>query len=149
MCDIIFKVNFMYCRKCGHEIPDRHTYCPFCGADQRKETTSFTTMLDIKEIKKNKITKTKKNIVSTASWFTCVLSLIALVFAILIFRNINVFAWLAIGFSALGLIVSFIGIKATNHNVRKGAPLAYSGLAINLICLLFVVVVLLLNYFYK
>lgn len=139
----------MYCRKCGREIPDRHSFCPYCGADQRKETTSFTTMLDIKEIKRNKVKKTKTNTVSMSSWLSFVIALVAILFDVFVFVRIEIFSPFAFAFSVGALITSIIGLRHTKHNVKKGGPFAFAGIAISLISILFLLIVLALFFFYK
>lgn len=141
--------HYMFCRKCGREIPDRHSFCPYCGADQRKETTSFTTMLDIKEIKKNKVKKTKTNATSLAACLSFVISLFAILFDSFVFVRIEIFAAFGFIFSVGGLITSIIGLKHTKHNVKKGGPFAFAGFAISLISLLFLLIVVSLFLFYK
>ena len=139
----------MFCRKCGREIPDRHSFCPYCGADQRKETTSFTTMLDIKEIKNNKVKKTKTNRTSMASWLSFIISLFAILFDSFVFVRIEIFAAFGFAFSIAGLITSIVGLKHTKHNVKKGGPFAFAGFAISLISILFLLIVLALFLFYR
>lgn len=139
----------MYCRKCGREIPDRHSFCPYCGADQRKETSSFTTMLDIKEIKRNKVKKTKTNATSMSSWVSFIIALVGILFDVFVFVRIEVFAPFAFAFSIGALITSIIGLKHTKHNVKKGGPFAFAGFAISLISILFLLIVLALYLFYK
>lgn len=139
----------MYCRKCGKEIPDRQSFCPYCGADQRKDTQSFTTMIDIKEMKKNKTTKTRKHVFSFYAIFSFIVSLLALFFDAFVF--INIFPFCVVGgvLTIISLILAIIGVNETKHNVKNGGTFAVSSIALDVISAVFLVVFVFLFVFYK
>lgn len=138
----------MYCRKCGREIADRRTYCPFCGANQTKETTSFTAFLDINKKSNNKIKKTKTNKFSSLSLVCFIFAIVGVFFDGFSFIRLVPFFYFGAAFSLIALVLSFIGLKETKHNVKRGQGLAYSGLTLSLISIIFLLVFIGLYCFY-
>lgn len=139
----------MYCRKCGQEISDRQSFCPYCGADQRKETSSFTTMIDIKEKKNNKIKKTRKYVISYFAVLGFIISILSIFFDAFVFISLIPFSVFGGVFGIISLILSIIGIKETKHNIKNGSQFAYSGFALSIISLLVLIAVTLVILFYK
>ncbi len=139
----------MYCRKCGQEISDRQSFCPYCGADQRKETTSFTTMIDIKERKNNKVKKTRKYVLSYVALSGFIFSFLAVFFDAFVFINLIPFAVFGALFGLISLVLSIIGIKETKHNIKNGSHFAYSGFVLSILALIVLIVVVLITIFYR
>lgn len=84
----------MFCPKCGKEIPDDVTYCPYCGSKVKETTSSDDPYADPKPIY---VQPAVQPAGQTDNSTYHVLSILALVFSIL-------GGWLGFVFALIGLI---------------------------------------------
>ena len=121
----------MYCIKCGKEIPENSSFCPFCGANQSdsgaaaqpgasgtenagaKSGGSAAAGPYAQPVNQSPIRKAQYNLLSILG---LVISLISLVF--------NYFGLVGLG----GIIVSVIGLIHCNRRKENGRILAVLGI---------------------
>ncbi len=140
----------MYCTSCGKRINDDSSFCPYCGAPQNSQSSSYRPnnqqqpyqQQQYQQQPRRQLTETQQYLKDlrdsepkTYSKVFCVLGFIVSIINIIIFSFSNASLYIPINillyFPLIGLILSIPGLIICNKNGMSYRILAIIGIIIN------------------
>lgn len=112
----------MYCKKCGKQVEDGSSFCPYCGADLREQ--------EVEVVEAN--VESEKPQESRGPWK--VFAIVGYVLGIVGF--VTSFFLIGLEFSVPGIVFSALGLKTTDEDAKakakKGLKLSIAGTIISI-----------------
>ena len=120
----------MYCKKCGKQVEDGSSFCPYCGADLREQEVEVVEA----ESEKNEVSRGPWKAFAIVGYF---LGIVGFVTSFLIF---------GMEFSVFGIVFSALGLKTTDEEAKakakKGLKLSIAATIISVVLLFALMIVL-------